>query len=366
MVAVTDIRRVKFAFQNYRVPGSSDGQELGAGVGTYTASVEYPSGVFSQITFGGQVQGTAPALSILECDYATPPQTIPSGATYWLNAFEQNASGIFYCDSNFVGGLAPDTSLGDKFNFNTPTPTDQTMGGTITNENASHYSTPPAAAIGLTNQPSVICTGDSIMGGLQEVTGIKDARWGEVCRAFPALTLAFLNHGSASAKASNILTNSYLSWSVNRRQVWKYGRIFIDELGYNDIIYGGDSVATTQFSLRSNIWANYPRGAIIIRTTLTPKSTDVVDSFATTANQTTSGNNSVRVSFNTDIRNSALPQVRFFIETAWAVEDAHDNGKWVVNGTANWSTRDGDHPEGVVGYGFTSGAVDMTKITWPQ
>lgn len=359
--AVTDISKLKIVTQNYIIL-RSNGDETGpGGTATVTASVEYPSGVFSQILFGGQVQGAMAANTLLESDYVRPAALIPKGATFWIRQFVVNSIAMLYSDGSQARCMNADTTMGDIFWFNT-TPTDKTMGGTITQENAGKYCLPPGAIIGPSNAPTVICTGDSITAGLNESASITDMRLGLVGRGFPADTLAFLNHGAPSAKAAGV--NSYIPWVPNRKLLWKYATHFIDELGYNDIIYGAATSAATKAALQTNIWSLYPPRAVIIRTTLTPKSTDAIDAFATTANQTTSANNSVRVSFNTDVR-AGLPGVRAYWETAWTVEDAHDNGKWISDGTANKYTVDGDHPQGSVGNGLTGGAVNMADIFYP-
>lgn len=358
-IATWDIRKLKVAFQNYKVVGDSE-QAVGSAA-TVTAAVEYPVNVFSQILFSGQVQGSIPSPGLTICDYAVPAALIPVGATFWIRAFYTNTL-LLYTDGSHNEAMNADTTLGDIFNFSSPTPVDRTMGGTIPQENSGKFTLPPAAIIGPTNAPAVVCTGDSIMRGLSEATGIKDQRGGEVCRGFPATTLAFLNHGADGARCSN---GNYLSWTPLRRTLWKYASHIIDELGYNDIIYDNVSAATTEANLRKNIWSLYPPNAIIIRTTLTPKSTS---SNAFTAvdgsDQTTHANNSVRVTFNTDVRNG-LAGVRSFFETGWAVEHAHDDGKWQATGVANGYTGDGDHPRLAPGNTLASSAVDMTQIFYP-
>lgn len=357
--AVGDIRKLKADFLNYYVTG---GAETGTGTATVTAAVEYPSGVFTQILFGGQVQGAIALKSHLMCDYVTPRIMIPDGATYWIRQFHVNTVGIIYTDGTIKGGQAQNLGLGDLFNFNTPTPTDQTMGGTITNEGAGNLMHVPGAIVGMTNRPSVIAVGDSITAGFNDATGVNDCRVGMICRGFPATTLAFLNHGTAGATAS--ATASYLTTSVNRRALWPYGSHFIEGLGHNDILANGDSAATLETNLRTNIWSQFPRGAILLRTTLTPRST-TTDSWATPGNQTASPNTSKAVTFNTSLRNGTIVGVTDFFETAWAVEDTHDLGKWISTGAAFGDTLDGIHgvPVSYAALGAVI-AAGMGKISW--
>lgn len=362
-VATTNMYKVKVSVSNYKV-APTDGFETGNGSATITASIEYPASNFNQLTFGGKVQGsladastTGGSGTCLESDYIQLTVPIPAGAIYWDNQFWNNAAGINYSDGSLVGGLSPDSTLGDRFNFSSPTPIDMTMGGTIPQENAGKFTFPLGGIMTLTNAPSVIGAGDSILFGLKEVTGIKDGRSGSVFRGFPT-GIAFLNHGAPSAKAA-----TYYTWVTNRKQMWKYMSHLLEQLGYNDCMFDNHSAAQIEADLRNLVWPMAPLRAKRIRTTLTPASTSG-NGWIDAGGQTTFSQNSVKNTFNADVRAGLNGYIAYF-ESAWQLETAHDNGIWVFDGVFQEYTPDGFHPNLAIGNTLVAAAVDMTKITWP-
>lgn len=356
--AIVDIRKLKIAVQNFIVTpnGGTEGPSTGSGTSTITASVEYPSGVFRQILFRGYYKASLGVQSIMESDYVEPALMIPANATFWIRQFQVNTTNMTYADGSTVGALNANTGMGDIFQFSSPT--DMTMGGTITQGNAGKYTFPPAAIIGMTNKPSVIVVGDSIGRGLHEVASITDQRAGLICRAFPADTLAFLNHASSSAKAA-----TFLSWSPLRRTLWKYGSHLVDQMGINDVMFGGDSAATVEFNCRTNLWSQMHPRAKIIRTTLTPFSNSAGNLWATAADQMTFANNGVKNTFNGNVR-AGMKGVFAYWETAWALENSHDDGLWITDGNVKTYTDDGLHPYQTAGNNAGSAAVNMADIYW--
>lgn len=353
--AVVDIPKLKCAFSNFRVPISGASTETGTGTQITTASVEYPTSVFSQMTFGGQIQGAIDANGMIISDYCTPAKMIPAGATFFIRHYDVNSTLFNYC--NFGNGAG-----GDIANW-LSSPTDKTMGGTITDNGSNVICIPPTAIIGMTNKPSVIAVGDSITNGLNDTSSIYDFRRGMICKGFPVDTLAFLNHGTSSAKVTD-----YNNSSTNRRALWKYASHFIDGLGHNAIFLSPfDSAATLEADLRRLIWNQFPPRAVILRATLTPKSTSTGAAGGTWLDdsvQTTDSHNAARVTFNGNIR-AGMIGVRDYLETSDTVESIRDNGKWLGDGvTSKKYTPDGIHPS-AAGYTLTMPAADMSKIFYP-
>lgn len=77
------------------------------------------------------------------------------------------------------------------------------------------------------------------------------------------------------------------------------------------------------------------------RVRMSPKA-DSTDSYATTTNQTVRAN---FLAFRTYVDAQADPNLDLLIDLTTAQEPTGDPGKWVVNGTANYATLDGTHPE---------------------
>lgn len=345
-VALTDIRKFKYAEANYWADRGGS-ETVGTTVATVTAAVEYPVGVFSQITFGGQITGIVPVGGTLESDYVTPDQMIPNGATFWLRRYINNSGGFFFFNN------ARNAGIGDLVAFANTGLVDMTMGGTIVNGGTLWI--PPAAIIAPTSGPTVLITGDSISAGLNDDTTIADFREGIIAKGFPA-TLAFLNHGCSGAD-----TGTYLALALRRRVLWKYVTHVVSGLVNNDIFINSNAAATVVANLQNKIWSQFPPGTPILQITCTPRSTST-DSWKTALNQTTHANNGIKNTFNGLIRAGGIAGMTGFFETAWAGEDAHDNGKWISDGVTNFlTTSDGVHGS-PTGYTSMAAAVfDATK-----
>jgi lysophospholipase L1-like esterase len=117
-------------------------------------------------------------------------------------------------------------------------------------------------------------------------------------------------------------------------------------LGINDTSTGATAAATEGYmtTLISQIHALGISNVII--TTLTPYATST-DDYATTTNQTTNVDNSVRVAYNDYVRtNYATMGASSYYEIADTIESARDSGLWAVNGTRFYNISDsaGLHP----------------------
>ena len=203
-VATDNITKLKVALQNFWVNG---GVEAGnGGSTTVTASIEYPAGTFTQLKFSGSSSGTIPSGSLLFSDYATV--TIPSGATFWVREFDNNASGILL-NSWQVSGEALNAAASGL--------SDQTLGGTITN--IGSYSHPPLAIVGPTSKAAVCIVGDSLGFGYNDTDTLLNGDIGLVAKSFPT-TLAFANLSGNGLKASNYLANTTARQLKGKKGIW--------------------------------------------------------------------------------------------------------------------------------------------------
>lgn len=350
--ALVDIRKFKVALFNGKV-SDTDGSEIGTGNSlTITAAVEYPaaSGKWTQLTWnGGNTQIVIPDQTLGWSDYCTPPGMIPAGQWFRLRFWQKAGN-----NSSCYHDLFRDSTNGDLLE-SSGSVADATMGGTITNGGTFCFL--PQAIIGPTNLPTMIGMGDSITKGINDTATMTDYRRGAIFKSVPALT-GFINLSVAGIQAAN-----YLSTGIpNRKSLFQYGTHFISFLGNNDIFNSGHSAATLEADCKS-IWGTLPPRAKVTVCTITPRATST-DSWTTAGNETANANNGIKNTFNTDVRNSSIAGVNNgFFETAWTVENAHDDGKYAVDGvTAFKYTGDGIHPS-VAGYNLF--ATDMTKIVYP-
>ena len=152
-IATEDLTTIRIVFSNFYNAlkfGGGPTSDTGRGAAsTITASVEYPSGTFTQVKFDGSASGLIPNASVLFSDYLTVK--IPSGATFWVRLFTNNPAGIIF-------NPWQNTFLGEAIDVAASGLTDQTMGGTIRNKIG--WSTPPLAIVGMTKNASVIIVGE--------------------------------------------------------------------------------------------------------------------------------------------------------------------------------------------------------------
>lgn len=344
-IATDAISSMRVVFQNFRVSGILADETGNGASSTVTASVEYPSGTFTQITFDGSATGTIPNASVLFSDATAV--SIPEGATFWIREFNINANGIIY-------NTWRNSSLGEVLNAGTSIG-DQTLGGTITS--VGNFSHPPLAIIASTTKASVCIVGDSIAFGFNDTDTHVDGRIGIIAKSFPT-TLAFSNLSSGGSRA-----NSFLAGSSARQQIFPYCSHAITSFGSNDLFVSLDTASELASSLQT-IWDTFASRVKKIQTTITPKSTST-DSWATTGNQTTASQNGERVTFNTNLRASAFGLHDYF-EVANVLETAQNSGLWVNDGTPNRYTADGLHPS-TAGYTLvaSSSAIELSSLEYP-
>lgn len=304
---------------------------------TITASIEYPSGTFSQLKFSGSASGTIPDLGILSSDYLAV--SIPAFTLFWVRIFVSSTAGVLY-------NTQLNTFYGEACAFAVSGLSDLTMGGTITDSGLVRVNM-ASAIVGRTSNPSAIVVGDSIcVGAGSDGTGNQntagstaagyDGRLGIICQSF-STTFPFLNLGTGSESATN-----WNAHALGRNQLIRLSKYFICQLGVND--FGNLSKTAAQtisalqgiYSLTDPLQKRY-------QSTITPQSSST-DSWVTTGNQT-AVNQTAHAGFNSSLRagTTGLPLTGSY-DLASVVESAQDTDLWAVNGVANFGTSDGLHP----------------------
>ncbi len=357
-VAADDISSLKIAVANFRLTGSGSSAEQGTGgTMTVTASVEYPAGTFTQITFSGSASGSVASGGLLFSDATAGSLGIPAGATFWVRIFNQNTAGIIY-------NAWRNSSMGELITVAASGLSDLTMGGTITS--SGNYSAPPFMIIGETTKASVCIIGDSKAFGYLDTAESASASGpglqGEVAKSFPA-TLPFLNLSSGGWRA-----NLWASQGVSRKLCLPYFSHYVVQLARNDLVVSGDAPATVKTNVEAiiaDILTAKPTARI---TSTTPGHTSTsTDNWTTQANQTPV-DNADRVTYCGYVRNGQIAGVNNgYFDIAPCLESSPDNGKWKTNEvTANLYTSDGVHENGA-GYSLivSAGAIDLTKFTYP-
>lgn len=329
-VATSNIYALKMVLGNFYITAGSPNESVG-GDGTYTASIEYPAGQFSQVLFGGRTSTTILAGNVGFSDYTRPVQMIPKGTQFWTLQWIANTVGNLCNDFN-------DNAAGDKFVASASALPDVTMGGAITNLTSNGVA--PLALIGMTSAGSYLLEGDSIMRGFNDDATISDYRKGIVAKAFPADTYAFVNVASFALRVDDVFTRS-----AGRRQIYKYCSDCISERGVNDLM-AGISVATITSGLQT-IWAELRPGTRVQQLTLTPETSSAGSIWETDGDQTSVNvaDEGRRVTFNTTLRAGSMAGTTSFFDSCTAWESSLNSGKIKGDGvTPQKYTNDGVHP----------------------
>lgn len=330
-VATADIFALKMVLGNFYITVGSPNESVG-GDATYTASIEYPSGVFTQVLFSGMPSITIVAGSTGFSDYTKPTQMIPKGAQFWTRQWVHNLVGNLVNDFN-------DNAAGDQFVASASALPDVTMGGSITNLTSSGMA--PLALIGVTSAGSYLLDGDSIMRGFNDDATISDYRRGIVAKALTADTYAFVNVASFALRADDFFTRS-----AGRRPIYKYCSHCISERGINDLFSGHQGVSTILASLQT-IWAELRPATRVQQLTLTPETTSAGNIWESDSDQTTVNvtDESHRVTFNTNLRAGGTVGVTSIFDSCTAFESSLNSGKIKGDGvTPQKYTADGVHP----------------------
>lgn len=293
--------------------------------GSITASIEYPAGTFTQVLFGGSTSAATGGTAALITSDAIA-LAIPKGAQFWTRIWCLFPSNAPYFTGNTPGNFAQ-----ELFEFSSTALTDKTMGGTIANQTQAAFK--PAAIIAQTSVPSVAIIGDSRF-SLQVGADSGDTlgHFNPAARSIGPTT-AFL-----SVAQTGTALQAYIGTHTLRDILVNYCSQFVCNFGINDIVLNSRTAAQVLADLNT-LFALYPT-MMGWQATYEPVSSST-DSWVTTANQTTSAFNSIRVTANNNIRSGLVTRAVGILELADDVESARDSGLWAAFATA--LTSDGTH-----------------------
>ncbi len=324
--ARTNITSLQLALPNWWINGSASSEQLIAGIATTTASIEYPAGTFTRVTFGGSATGTIPASGTLVSDPVSV--SIPNGAEFWVRIFLENSHGIVFTGQG-------DPNFGDAMTASTSIVSDQTMGGTVASTTgASIYM--PAAIIGTTTQPSVFIVGDSRVYGNADQSDDASGDVGEVARAIGP-NFAYVNAGASGLRTDYLIDflNADFPSDANMFKLASYASDVINQTAVVDVILGS-TTPQVENSL-TTLWALFPSHIPVYQTTMPPWTTST-DGWTTLANQTPNSDDAARIGTNDFIRTTPSGLAGYF-EVANLMESSQDSGLWKVPGY----TTDGVH-----------------------
>lgn len=339
-----DVTNLQFIFPHFTC-GASESGPTGIGNNTLFASIEYPAGTFTQITWSGSSSTTLVDGSLSTISDAISV-TIPANTQFWIRTYQTSSVGAVVC-------LNPgQASLGDGFEKSNSGLSNKTMSGTVTAIINNDYTYFPCAILATTTKSSVALIGDSrVLGFLQYYPASGDR--GELATSIGP-SFGYINLGVNGDKASNFVASH-----TNRMLLAAYCSHAVLEYGINDF-----AASRTDAQVRSdlNTILGYLTGKTVFLSTVPPVSTSS-DNWATTVNQTVASYNAERTA-NNDWRRTVPSGFLACFEVADVVESARNSGKWAVDGTASKYTPDGIH-ESIFAFDaiLSSGNVNTSLIT---
>lgn len=261
------VTALKLALPGFYVVGNSTEKTLGSPT-VFTASIEYPAGTFTQVTFNGSTSGTAPDGGLLFSDFV--PVTIPKGALFWVQLFITNATALAF---KFTGLNAFN---GAKLAYATSGLTDQTATGAITNSGTPLAGTPaagaqngygfyPSAIIAQTTQQSFALIGDSRTAGSSDGFLDVGADQGNLARSIGPFA-PYINLGVSSDTLA-----AWIASHANRLALASLCSGVVLELSINDVTAGA-TVAAMQANINT-IRALFPATTPVYLTTSEPVAT---------------------------------------------------------------------------------------------
>lgn len=320
-VPIYDMYSVQIVIPNCGGEDVSSGGTLSA-----TASLEYPTGVFTPITFGGSGTGSTSGL-LLTSDVVNLSTPVPTGVAANIRIHGAHTNSTFGSSPSFQSNLGYVTQFG-------ATVTDVTAGGTLTNS-AANLAFGACVIAGRHNGKAVAAFGDSICFGTGSTGNNNNTPVGGVI--VPSLfgLVPTVNAGLEGSTANGLLNNG-----VARKAIAQFFTHVASNFGTNDLGASGRTAAQLIGDIDAliTLYAPIPfyQGTIIPRATST-------DNFATAVNQTTV------LPFNTD-KNTVNAHIRALSKRLLigdALEDVLNSGIWVNPGdgtaTAACTASDGVH-----------------------
>jgi lysophospholipase L1-like esterase len=193
-----DVTAIEVTLCNWYVR-QSDGAEAGpGGPTTFAVAIEYPAGVFTQLTQAGNA---TPSIADGANATFTGNVTIPKNTTFWHRIYATNAGGQMV-NVNFANSYDP--SRGDAFTFNGP---NQTMGGTLDDNGSSSFCVFPAMVRALSTLGVWVAFGDSTCNGVTDTIPDATGATGWYGRALSAKG-PYCNFGCSGDQMTWFVNNS--------------------------------------------------------------------------------------------------------------------------------------------------------------
>lgn len=288
--------------------------------GTISASIEYPMGTYTRITFDSADTGEVTPTALLESDLTSLPTTIPKGAVFWVGTHVAWGTGTTprYQDRIPMGAMS--TAARESVHASSTTVTDTTLTGVRTNSGANTFDTyGPAAILGMTRRPTVFLAGDSRTQAQLTYSTIIDADGlqGDT-EQLVGLRMGYINAGIGQ-DAYALANANY----TQRLALSGYCSHILDAYGVNDAY--ANAVAT-ELGVFTTFRDKFPDGKPYYKTTVIPKVTGRW-SLADLSDQTPVTGWSNANDFNTLIRNGLNGLIDGYVDLEAATSPGIGTGK---------------------------------------
>lgn len=346
--ATETITSIGVDFANWIVNGGAEVALTGT-LSVLGASVEYPAGTFTALTFGGSTSASCASGGDILGDIV-PCQTIPAGAKYFIRWLWQSTTQVGYIAQ--FNGSNPYVAGGDAIE---QTATNKVLSGTV-NDSGTGAGMYPTVIKTITAKQVPAIIGDSREAGtnvVSDATGIV----GSVSQGIASYT-AYLKLAVGGETAAGYLANSTRRLALQQA----YTDFTISAYGINDI-YGLSHTAAALAASQQSLAARTP-GKRFYVTTLAPV-TGTNDSWQTLLNQTLGAHNADVEAYNPLVLAGLGGAITGTLDIRAAFESGLTSGKWLVNGAANAYTSDGTHPQRLANSGVVIPSASIFPPTPP-
>lgn len=298
---------LQMAFPNWHL--TSSGESGSGGVIAVTASVEYPSGVFHQVTWGGSA--TVSIADLTTSPLSDPlPITIADGDEFFVKSYQSSLTGL-------VWTLARDANAGETCLYGASGVADTTMSSSTASVGGFEIYR-PIMIVGETTKPSVLIIGDSREYGNLDIPDSSSDK-GYAQRSVSSMC-AFSNIARSGDSAAE-----FVGSHARRAALAAYFSHVYVHYGINDLDAG---FTASQTASNLSAIASYFPGRQMFTATIEPISAST-DGWTTVANQTVDSTNAGRIQLNAAIR-AGLAGYAGFFEVADILESGRDSGLWRV------------------------------------
>ena len=356
--ACEDLTRFKVIFPTwYNDYGVGEGSLHGTV--TLEATLEYPLGTFTRMTFSGVNKGSVVGGTNFETDFINI--TIPNSAMFWIRSrlIIPDAAPVGTVTESGTGlgiggfGISNQPGYGSTSNAGsagecsifqtdwTETPENYLFTAGTFGDLTATLLYRPCAIVAYTTKPTFYICGDSISMGSGDTVD-STLRAGHIDRS---TRYATLNVGIGGESFANLIA------APKRRDLSKYCSHVVCNYGINQVASGATAWATDATTLL-NLFPN----KIFYYCTLLPQQATTSNAWVDGGNSTAPTNETNRLAINKKIRTQGVVGMAGFIDFDYVMATTFNGPYWKPS-----MTSDGTHPN-QYGYSFLSGNIKFPII----